>query len=454
MSQRATRRAVSVGVAASVAFVALGAVGAGAQTAASRRPALSGSGKTIVVTSFVNGGSAKGQQEWHQYLQSQFHKMTGANVTFDSWTSTSQELQTLEQAAVTNSGPDIFNIGSSFTPTAWSTGVFQPLTAAQWKAVGGKQRFYLRSLTMSGPSANQQFAVPITTGSFEMLYNKALFAKAGIKAPPTTWNQFIADATKITNPKAGIYGTAIDPQDPYDPWHTYWLLTQQMGQQFISPNLKSAEVNTPKVAKAVEFYFDFLEKFHIVNPNSLTWKGTDSFSAFANGKVGMLLMQNLGDYKQLQSVPFKWGFANNPSIPYGATKLPPGGKPADSYVIGQYYGIAKYSPNKALDLKFVQLYTSTAAQLQMQRLTGNQPVNVVAGAAVANKQPVYRFFIRGEEASYPTPFTGAWGDFEVAIATATANIASAAAGGKYSPALVQQELAKANSVFQAHLAAG
>lgn len=449
-------KARSIGLTAALlsttAILLTGGVVEASQAAASgKSPQLNGAGKTIVVTDFADTSDPQALAQWHNYLANQFRKTTGATVKFLDWTSTTQELDALDEATVTDSGPDVFNIGSSFTPVAWGTGIFKPLTPSEWAAVGGKNRYYPHALTMSGPSPSQEYAVPATTGAFEMLYNKTLFAKAGISNPPTTWNEFVTDAEKITNPSQGVYGTAIDPLDPYDPWHTYWLLTQQMGQQFISSNLKTAEVDTPKVQQAVEFYFDWYTKYHIVPPSSLTWTSQNMLAAFTSGKIGMLLLQNLSDLTALKNAHFQWAYAPNPTIPFGYSTLPPGGKPADSYVIGQYWGIAKYSHNKPLDLAFINLYTSTKAQVKMQALTANQPANVAAGTIVAKKEPIYTRFIQGEQASYPTPFTPAWGDFEVAIASATSSIASSIAANKYSPSVVASELRNANSVFQSHL---
>ncbi|WP_257610710.1 extracellular solute-binding protein, partial [Oenococcus oeni] len=36
--------------------------------------------------------------------------------------------------------------------------------------------------------------VPYATNAAGVIYNKALFKKAGIKTVPTTWNELIADA--------------------------------------------------------------------------------------------------------------------------------------------------------------------------------------------------------------------------------------------------------------------
>lgn len=443
-------------IAAAAASILVGPLAATSSAGATPRQtshsaALPGAGKTIIVSSSLNTTFPARQKQWHAALASAFHKLTGANVKFTEWSTSSQELTTLETLTVTHQGPDIFNIGSTFVPTAFGTGAFLKLTNADWAAVGGKSRFFKAALAMSGPSATDQIGVPIDSVPYGILYNKTLFQQAGISSPPHTWTQFVADAEKITNPKKGIYGTVEDPQDPFDPWHYLWLITTQMGGHLVSPNLKTAELNSPKVVAAENFLLDWYTKFHIANPASLGWRSSQDLAAFTSGKVGMWVLQSVSDVPSLKGVPFKWAFAPNPEIPYGDTTLPPGGKATSSFISGQFYAVSKYSRYPSLDFDWIKIYTSKKMQELGQSLFGWQPINYGAALAVAKGNPVYKPFITAENASLPTPFTLAWGDLEVAVAGAVSQMADAIATGHFSPAVVTQQLTKANTVVQAHL---
>src|SRR5436309_1927680 len=143
-----------------------------------------------------------------------------------------------------------------------------------------------QQLTMSGASPDQLIAVPWVMRPFAMVYNKELFQKAGITTPPTTWTQFVQDAQKMTDSSAGVYGAEIDPSDSFDPWKIWWMFAGQQGGNFISQDLKTAQMNTPEAVQAVKFWFDWATTYKIVDPNSMTWKAGDTLKAFANGKVG------------------------------------------------------------------------------------------------------------------------------------------------------------------------
>src|SRR3989449_7525348 len=51
--------------------------------------------------------------------------------------------------------------------------------------------------------------LPILSSARAFFYNKDLFAKAGIAAPPKTWDEFTADAKKITALGNGTVGYAM-----------------------------------------------------------------------------------------------------------------------------------------------------------------------------------------------------------------------------------------------------
>ena len=67
-------------------------------------------------------------------------------------------------------------------------------------------------------------------------------------------------------------------------------------------------------------------------------------------------------------------FAPMPSVPYGMSARPAAGQPAETIVSGNYYDIAKYYKDVPLALKFIQISTSAAAQLQQFKIMGWMPV--------------------------------------------------------------------------------
>ena len=75
---------------------------------------------------------------------------------------------------------------------------------------------------------------------FSLVYNTDMFTAAGITTTPTTWDEFVADATKLTNSATGVYGTAVDYSDSFSPWKYIFAMTEQAGGNFVSSDLKTA----------------------------------------------------------------------------------------------------------------------------------------------------------------------------------------------------------------------
>jgi multiple sugar transport system substrate-binding protein len=393
------------------------------------------------------------QRQWMQQINSDFHKATGATIAWDTYSSSNEEQTKLQTAIVSGSGPDIFSLGTTFVPTAQATGGFTTLTDQDWKAVGGKDRFFQQQLTMSGSSPDKLIAVPWVMRPFTMVYNKQLFQKAGITSPPTTWTEFVQDAQKITNPSAGIYGAEVDPSDSYDPWKIWWMFAEQMGANFISPDLKTALLNSPQAVDAVRFWFNWPTTYKIADPNSMSWKAPNATQAFDNGKVGMLIMVTTTLIPTLKgsTVAGNYAFAPMPTIPYGMSQRPAGGQPAATIVSGDMLAVADYSNVKDLAFKFINLVTDYQHQLQWTNTFGDLPVNVTAANYLASKDPQTAAFIQAEQGATPTPFTGAWGPLEVALAGVSSKLANEVATNHYDPSHIKPLLDQANQQIQSQL---
>ena len=117
-----------------------GAAGSGSgSTAGSGK--VDGHGKTLDVMIAANGLYPTEQQQWFKDVSAQFQKETGATVNFETFASANDELTKIQTSVLSGQGPDIYDLGTTFTPTAYSTGAFVKLSDADWAKVGGRDRF-------------------------------------------------------------------------------------------------------------------------------------------------------------------------------------------------------------------------------------------------------------------------------------------------------------------------
>lgn len=431
----------------------LSACGGGTGGASGNNNQLSGAGQTVHVLVGYNTTYPTQQKQWMQQVGNEFHTSTGATVVWDTYNSSSEEQTKLQTSVVNGSGPDIFSLGTTFVPTAQATKGFAALTDDDWKLVGGKDRFFKQQLTMSGSSPDQLIAIPWVMRPFAMVYNTDLFQKAGITTPPTTWTEFVDDAKKITNPTTGVYGAEVDPSDSYDPWKIWWTFVRQQGSEYLSPDQKTAQMNTPEAVNAVKFWFDWATTYKIADPASMTWKAADALRNFDNGKIGMLIMVSPTSTPSFQNsaVTGKYAFAPMPTVPYGMQQRPANGVPASTIVSGDMLAVADYSNVKPLAFKLINLITDSQHQIAWTKTFGDLPANVSAANALASKDKQVAAFVQSEQGASPTPFSGAWGPLEVSLAGVSSKLANEIATNHYDPAHIKPLLDQANQQIQGQL---
>ena len=410
-------------------------------------------GKTLTVYIITPTVNVPKTLKYQSDVAKAFFSATGATLNYQYFISSAQEESTIETAAATNSGPDVMQLGSTFVPTAYATGVFHVLSKADWSILGGQPGFVAEQAKMGGPNLQSYIGVPVDAVPYAMAYNTTLFKKAGISHPPTTWTQYVQDAEKINDPSAGVYGTAMDPGDSFDPWKIYWTFSEQLGGPLISNNNKTAMLDSPDMAKAAEFWFNWYTKWHIVNPDSLTWTNANYEDAFAAGKVGEILLQEVANVPTYETgaIGTNFAFAPIPTVPYGMTSAPPASSPASTIVSGMFDVVAKYA-NVPLALQYLKIVTSPAMQATQWDLLKQLPTTTAAANALAKESSLAAPFVASEESASPTPFSSAWGSVEVGLASASVAFASQIASGhQVSTGFISSELAKVNSGVQAQL---
>jgi multiple sugar transport system substrate-binding protein len=412
-----------------------------------------GGGTQLRVLIAVDPQYPEPQRAWLDRVKQRFKAKTGGDLTFETFASAGEEQTKIQTSIVSGDGPDVYHLGTTFTPVAFATKGFQVLTDADWQKIGGRDRFVPESLGMSGPDPAHQIGVPVSTRPYGMVYNTAMFRAAGITAPPVTWDEFAADAKRLTQPAAGVYGTALDFADAYDPWKFLWMFTLQGGGRLVSDDLRQARLDSPEVAAAVGAYFDLLTRDQVVDPKSVGWRSAQALAAFVNGKAAMLPMVTPNAVPALDgsAVKGQYAFAPMPLVPPGAASRPPGGLAAGTIVSGDNIAIASYSRQKDLALSYLELITSVDEQLDYSQTLGVLPANAEAARKQAEVHPQLAPLVAAERTAVPTTFTGAWSDVQIGLTNVVTQSLPALTNGSYDPAAVRGLLAQANQKVQSSL---
>ncbi|MDQ7908665.1 sugar ABC transporter substrate-binding protein [Phytohabitans sp. ZYX-F-186] len=384
----------------------------------------SGGAKTLTYWASNQGSSLDFDKQTLQPELDKFEQQTGikVNVEVVPW---SDLLNRLLAAATSGKGPDVVNIGNTWSASLQATGAFIPFDDATIGAVGGKDRFVPAALAAAGAPGQPPTAVPLYSLAYALYYNKKMFADAGISAPPTTWEELVTTGKKLT--KGDQWGLAVEGANISENSHHAFAFGQQWGGEWFDASGKPT-FDTPQNVAAVKRYIDLMAVDKIVNPSNAEYAQNQSVSDFANGKAAMLLWQAAGNAFKTQGMAADaYGVA---PVPFPAT-TPAGGKKVNSMVAGINIAVFKHTKDKDAALQFVKFMTSDAEQVQLNKVYGSLPsVTTVSGDAAfqAEEQKVLASVLATSAA--PLPQVAEESKFETLVGTAMKELFADAASGK------------------------
>lgn len=162
---RRIRAAVTGAVTLSLAFTAT-ACGGGESGEATP--------KTLTYWATNQGSSLEVDKKVLQPELDQFERETGIKVKLEviPW---SDLLNRILTATTSGQGPDVLNIGNTWSASLQSTGALLPFDAKNFEAVGGKDRFVDSALGSTGVAGKDPAAVPLYSMAYALYYNKQMF---------------------------------------------------------------------------------------------------------------------------------------------------------------------------------------------------------------------------------------------------------------------------------------
>jgi multiple sugar transport system substrate-binding protein len=428
----ATRAAATTAASAPSATTGSSASASAAPSASSKAVPLTG--VTLNYWASNQGTSLQNDKDVLTPVLAKFTAQTGikVNITVVPWANL---LNNILAAATSGKGPDVLNIGNTWSSTLQATGAFTAFNAANLSDVGGASHFLAGSLSATGVPGKDPVAVPIYSLAYGLYYNKAKFAAAGITTPPATWTDFEADAKKLTS--GSNYALAVEGGSTTENIHTAFTLSQQNGGSFYDSSGK-ATFDTPGNVAGILQQLNFMQADKIVNPSDAEYSnGTEALKDFATGKTAMVMWQAAaGSLKQLGMNAADIGVV---PVPLPAT-LPAGGKKVTSMVAGINLAIFKGSSHQAQDLEFAKFMTSTATQESLNATYGSLPSVKDAYADAAFQTPavgVFKSVLNSTAA--PLPATASESQMETLVGTTIKNLYGEIASGK---TVTSSEIAK------------
>ena len=218
----------------------------------------------------------------------------------------------------------------------------------------------------------KQYGVPWDMGMIGVWYNKALFTKAGIAAVPTTWDDFLADVSKLK--ASGTAPLAIAGKDEWPSMHLWtYLILRMAGYDALQTMIQSGNWNTDACTKAG----DQVVKLNALDPYQSGYKSAtydNEAAAVGNGQAAMEVMGQWAPGTEINDSTSKKGIGTDlgwfpfPAVTGGA------GDPNDGVGGGNGIAVGKNAPPAAID--FLKFFNSVYNAQKIETPVGTPPASM------------------------------------------------------------------------------
>ncbi|MER6571098.1 extracellular solute-binding protein [Streptomyces sp. NPDC001093] len=284
-----------------------------------------------------------------------------------------------KMTALTASGklPDIFHTwGGGVLQQQVDAGLVEDLTDRSKPWADGllsvsKQPYLL---------GDKLYGIPFDIGMIGFWYNKALFKKAGISAPPTTWSGFLDAVKKLKS--AGITPLALAGKESWTGMY-YWayLAMRTAGVDALQKADEKKDFSDAGFVQAGQHLKDLvdLQPFQKGFLGAAYSSPTGQAATVGNGKAAMELMGQWAPVVEADAgkgLGANLGFFPFPEVEGGAGKI------TEVFGGGGGHALRKGAPQAAVD--FLEFFASEATDKELVHKTGVLPVVPAAESALTD----------------------------------------------------------------------
>ncbi|MEU9334533.1 extracellular solute-binding protein [Streptomyces sp. NPDC048290] len=324
-------------------------------------------------------------------------KVKYVNVPFD------QAQNKFDTAAGSKGAPDVLRSEVGWTPAFAKKGFFLPLDGTE--ALADQAKFQ-PSLIEQATYEDKVYGVPFTTDTLAFVYNKELFAKAGVEAPKT-WAELKTAAATIKD-KTGVDGYWGSTAAYYAQSFLYGE-----GADTVDATAKKITVTSPAAKKGYETWQGLFDGKGLHKADTTAEAYGAIQDAFVNGKVASIIQ---GPW---EITNFYKGSAFADKNNLGIATVPAGssgkaGAPTGGHNLSVYAGSSADKQQAAL--KFVNFMTSAKAQETIALKNSTLPTRDDAYTAEVKADPGIAGYQGVLPAAQPRPalpeYSSLWGPLD------------------------------------------
>ncbi|MCX5523651.1 extracellular solute-binding protein [Streptomyces bobili] len=328
-------------------------------------------------------------------------KVKYVNVPFD------QAQNKFDTAAGSKGAPDVLRSEVGWTPAFAKKGFFLPLDGTEALA---EQAKFKPNLIEQAKYEGKTYGVPIVTDTLALVYNKALFAKAGITEAPKSWDDLKKAAATIKD-KTGVDG--------------YWGSTQAYyaqsflhgeGTDTVDADGKKITVNSAEAKKAYGTWLGLFDGKGLHKADTTADAYAHIQDAFVNGKVAAIVQGPWEITNFYKGSAFKdKGNLGIATVPAGSTGK--AGAPTGGHNLSVYAG--SDAAHQKAALKFLNFMTSAKSQAAVAQKNSTLPTRDDAYTAEVKADPGIAGYQTVLSAAQPRPalpeYSSLWGPLDTEL---------------------------------------
>lgn len=202
-------------------------------------------------------------------------------------------LSTLRSQATSPSGPTITGIYELWLPELVQSGIAD---VAPSDYTADVKTNWPAGLVGSVSVDGQVYGYPNEVNLYALNYNKRLFAEAGIEGPPTTWDELVDAAEKLTKRQGNTVvqqGFGLINSWPAGVVHPWLSFVYSNGGHFLDGTAATLDAESTKAV--TELYHRLIFDAQVTDPSMGTANASTTgpyLQNFANGQTAMIVMAN------------------------------------------------------------------------------------------------------------------------------------------------------------------
>lgn len=336
----------------------------------------SADGKTTIkfVAPLYRDGADGTTALWKEIIKGFEKKNPDVKVDLEmqSWDNINDVVRTKLQSE--KSTPDILNI-DAYASFATDELLYKAEDVVSSPVMKDFQPAFVENASLDGT----MYGLPLFASTRTLFYNKDLFEKAGIAAPPKTWDELLAASKKISAAGGvkGGYGMPLGSEEAQAET-SIWTFGAGGGWG----DGKKLTVDTPENLEGVEFMKKMIDE-GATQKNPGASDRTPLINVFVQGQLGMIegLPPTVGLIKE-----------KNPDLNYGTAPIPTkDGKPVTLGVADHLMAFKKDGKKKAAIKSFLDYFYSEDVYANFVETEGFLPATVSGGEALADVASIKPF---------------------------------------------------------------